>query len=411
MFLISCIFRRSRSAKNPDKEGMFCLTLTERVVDADGRSSNKSANIVTGIKSRTGEITPEIRRELNRLIRLTYCIIERLDSAGGGFNRLDVMKQLRLAIDNDPSMAEIHIRADKEFPLRGDLVSIGNEFKHGFQFLYSQPLPGRDTEPDSFVGFLLKKSADFRKINKIATSRSFAYTSNSLDKFNRGVGIKLSQVDKAYLSRYSNWLKETGVADSTQSFYLRTLRSALNYAAEEKGLTFEPNLFEGLNTKIYKANRARLDAGIDRELLIRISDTGFQDDKETELVRDMYMFGFYCHGMELSDVINLRKENVDGQVLFYNRRQKGTTKSVPLDKAAIDIIKKYDGASENYLFPLKETYPGLLYYSISERVRKSMKKIGEKVGRPNLSFGSNISAWQQIVSQLDLSSILLQRHG
>lgn len=123
------------------------------------------------------------------------------------------------------------------------------------------------------------------------------------------------------------------------------------------------------------------------------------------------MFGFYCHGMELSDILNLKKSNVKEQTLFFKRRQKGKLVKIPLEKAAQDIIKKYDSSSDTYLFPLIETYQGLLYYSISERVRKGMKKIGERVGRPTLSFGSNIKAWQQIVSQLDLSSILLQSHG
>lgn len=411
MFSISYIFRKSRSSKNPEKDGMFCLTLTERIGSGNGKSSLKRANVITGIKSRYGEITPEIRPKLSRLIRLAYCIIEKLDSEGRSFNLSDVMKRLRLAIEGNPSMDEAIKRADTDFPLRSDLVSIGNEFKSDFKFICPTPLPQYDTDTDSLAGFLLKKSEDFKIIDKLATSRSFAYTSNSIDKFGNGEEIKLSQVDKAYLNQYSNWLKATGVTESTQSFYLRTLRSALNYASEEKGIIFEPILFEGLNTKIYRSNRDQEGSGIDGSLISRISTLIFPDNKETELVRDMFMFGFYCQGMELSDLLNLKKENVNGQILLFKRRQKGKLKQITLDKAAIDIIKKYEGASETYLFPLKEMYRSFLYYSISERVRKNMKKIGERVGRPNLSFGANIMAWKQIISQLDLSSILQQPNG
>lgn len=410
MFLISYIFRKSRSAKNPEKAGMFCLSLTEHLPEPDGKNTYKNTTIITGLQSPDGEITPDIRHQLIRLIRVTYCIIENLDAKGKPYNLIDVMKPLRLAINNDTSMSKILLRADEKFPLRADLVSVGKEFKNDFQFIYSQSLSVNDIDTNSVAGFLLKKSADFRTINKLATSRSFAYTSNNIDKFNNGEDVKLSQVDKAYLYRYSNWLKQTGVSDSTQSFYLRILRTALNYAAEEKGLTIEPNLFEGLNTKIYKASKTEDIAGIDRELMSKISNTSFHD-RETELVKDMFMFGFYCHGMELSDILNLKKSNVKEQTLIFKRRQKGKLVKIPLEKAAQDIIKKYDSSSETYLFPLIETYQGLLYYSISERVRKSMKKIGDRVGRPSLSFGSNIKAWQQIVSQLDLSSILLQSHG
>lgn len=277
MFLISYIFRKSRSAKNPDKAGMFCLSLTEHLPENNGRNTYKNTTIVTGIQSGNGEITEDIRHQLIRLIRITYCIIEDLDAKGKTYNLTDVMNCLRLAIDNDPSMSKILQRADEKFPLRADLVSVGKEFKNDFQFIYSQSFSVNDIDTNSVVGFLLKKSADFKSINKIATSRSFAYTSNNIDKFNNGEDVKLSQVDKDYLSRYSNWLKQTGVSDSTQSFYLRILRTALNYAAEEKDLTIEPNLFEGLNTKIYKASKTEDIAGIDRKLMSKISNTSFHD--------------------------------------------------------------------------------------------------------------------------------------
>lgn len=41
-------------------------------------------------------------------------------------------------------------------------------------------------------------------------------------------------------------------------------------------------------------------------------------------------------------------------------------------------------------------------------VRKNIKLIGQKVGYPDLTFSSNISAWEQLLSQLNISELLLK---
>lgn len=411
MFLISCIFRKRRSVRKPDMAGGFYVTLSERCALEDGSFVWQRNDVNTGIASADGEITDEIRLELNKYVRLIYCIIEHLDASGQPFTRVDVIECLKLALRNGPSMQEIIRCAETDFPLRADLVSLGNEFKRDFRFIYSSPTSQPKADCDTLTGFLLYKSIEFKNEGKNATARSYANTACSLEKFNNGNLVRLSHIDKEYIVRYSSWLKENGVADSTQSFYLRTLRSALNYASEEQGVVFEPNLFDGLNTKIYRAAKPASATGINRELIQKITNANFHDDKETELVRDMFMFSFYCHGMELSDVINLKKENLRNGQLVFSRRQKGMKKEILLDKAATNILDKYNASTTLYLFPIMEAHQGLLYYSISERVRKSMKRIGEKVGHPTLSFNTNIQAWQQVVSQLDLSSIVLGKLG
>lgn len=407
MFLISCIFRKSRSTKCAEKQGSFYITLSERAQLPDGTFVWHRSNLNTGLKSPDGVIYEEIRARLNTMVRVIYSIIESLTESGRAFDKSDVIEQFKLAMANDSPMQEIIRRAQTDFPLRGDLVRLGNDLKRDFRFVYSQSQSKPTAGSDTLTGFLNHKSIEFKNKGKNATARSYANTSGSLEKFNNGNSVKLSLVNRDYLIRYSEWLQGNGVSDSTQSFYLRTLRSALNHASEEAKISFEPNLFEGLNTKIYKVDKDKTSLGLSRELIRKIAATTFPADIETEIVRDIFMFAFYCHGLELSDVLNLKKSNISAGRLIFNRRQKGAQRVITLDDASIRIIDKYASATSDYIFPLMEKYQGLLYYSISERVRKSIKKIGKKVGYPTLSFSSNISAWHRIVSQLVPSDILL----
>lgn len=394
MISVSCIFRPSRRVKETNKAGTFYITLSEISTRPDGSSAWQRSYVNTGLSSADGVMTDSVRQELKKLIRLIYCIIESLDAADRPYSRPDVVERLKLAVQyDDPSMHEIIKRAQTDFPLRRGLVSLGNEFKRDFQLIYS-PRASRE-EDRTLTGFLIHKSLQFKNEGNLSTSRAYYYTSNSIEKFCEGNPFPLAQINKDFLIHYSNWLKETGVTESTQSFYLRNLRSALKYAETEKEIRLQSDLFEELNTKIYKSTKKKLNSQTYQELIRKVADAKFSDDKEAELVRDMFIFGFYCHGMELSDVINLKKENIKDHTLTFNRRQKGMIKEIPLDSATLNIIEKYNDSTKIYLFPLMEEYQGLLYYSISERVRKRMKKIGKKVGYPTLSFSTNIGIFSQ----------------
>lgn len=410
MFLISLLFRKLKRTKSTEDKGVFYLTLSEKCIEEDGSTTWKRNNINTGFKSSDGVLTEGIRIEINRMVRMLYSIIEKLDATGEPYGRKDVITKFNLALHNDASMQDIIKKAKTNFPLRSDLVNVGNELKRDFEKIYTVS-PLEEIESDELDKFLQKKIIDFKNVGQLATARSYTSTASSLRKFAGGRPVRLSQINRLFLEEYSNWLKGNGVSDSTQSFYLRTLRSALNYATEEIGLSFEENLFEGLNTKIYKAVKEKGETEINRELIREISTLNLKSDKETDLVRDMFMFGFYCQGLELSDILNLKKDNfIDGKLIF-SRRKKGRTIEIQLDKLAIDILDKYKESTKEYLFPIMEIYQGFFYHSIFERVRKSMNKIKAMVKCQSLSFSSNITAWERIVSHIDMSALLLGKLG
>ena len=120
------------------------------------------------------------------------------------------------------------------------------------------------------------------------------------------------------------------------------------------------------------------------------------------------MFAFFCHGMELVDVLNLKKSDVVSGTLVFQRRQKGATIKVNLDKEAVAIIDRYNSVTENYLFPPMEKYLRSQHFTVAEKIRSNIKIIGQQVGYPELTFSSNISAWEQLLSQLNISELLLK---
>lgn len=100
------------------------------------------------------------------------------------------------------------------------------------------------------------------------------------------------------MQEYYEWLKRKGIANSSQSFYLRTLRTVLNKADEDQLLNVSPNWFEKVYTRIYKSTESE-GKSLDRNALLKIEDLDLTANDSLALVRDMFMFGVYCEGMEL----------------------------------------------------------------------------------------------------------------
>lgn len=264
------------------------------------------------------------------------------------------------------------------------------------------------TNADNLIEYINILSQQAKNEGRQSKVRSYNSARVSLAKYTGESEIYLKCIDRCFVTGYSSWLKETGITASTQSFYLRTLRSILNRARADGLTDTSEDLFKGLNTRVIFKCSEDIRKTLNREVLNRIASVCFPCNTEAEIVRDMFMFGFYCRGMEMVDVLNLKKTNVQGDMLIYRRRGKGHPRIVPLDKPVKEIISKYWWSGYSYLFPLKEIYKELKQYSLNERVRRHVKRIGNAVGYPDLKFSMNITSWQTLMAQAGVSEMLLK---
>ena len=400
MFLITTAYQKSRSKKKPDKPGKVLFHITCRSDNERGEVLRSVSSDIYGSRDSVFDLN---RAEIVQYLKIIYSIIENRINTKAVPSIDEIADDFRLAMKGDPSMKAMLKRAQEDFPVRADWVSIGNEYKRDFQFIY----PEAQVLPDKLLEYITLLSQQAKNNGKESMSRSYNSTRSSLSKFLNEQDVQINSIDKHFVTQYSAWLKENGVIDSTQSFYLRTLRSILNRAKEDGIDIKHDDIFKGMNTRVIFSGNKESQKTLTREILNKIQNLKFQDNPEAEVARDMFMFAFYCRGMELTDVMNLTYLNIQGDILTYNRRGVGRPRVVTLDKLAIDIIKKYRNTS-GYIFPIKETYKGNQQYSVNERVRRHIKDIGKAVGFPELTFSMNISAWEQLMSQLNISELLLK---
>lgn len=401
MYLITTKYQKSRSRICPDKPG--CVVF--RIGCKDGEDSEWiERTIYSDIYGDKETIIEANRDEIIRFIRLIYCIIEQYHDGAEPFTIDDVVDEVRRVAASEDARSKYSDRISKDFPLRGDIVSVGNKYKRDFSFTY----PAKVRKSDNVLEYILSLSNLAKNEGKASMVRSYNSTGSSLSKFLNDSDLSFSEVTRPFLDDYASWLDRNGVSESTQSFYLRTLRSVINKAKEDGLVTLEDSLFKGLNTKVAFNAGSEIRMTLTNDELVRISRLSIPDNPEAEMVRDMFMFGFYCRGMELVDVLNLKRTNIKDNTLVYNRRLKGLPVIVNLDNSAKEIISKYQSSGSAYIFPLEDKYKGFQQRSISDIVRRHLKQIGVSVGIPNLTFSMNITAWKRIMHNFNVSDILLK---
>lgn len=168
------------------------------------------------------------------------------------------------------------------------------------------------------------------------------------------------------------------------------------------------NWFEDINTKAKPYVRTTDKKVLDADLLRKMERLNLSNYKRIALYRDMFMFGFYCGGMELVDIANLTWDNVKDAYLLFNRRKIGLEKKIFLGNKSLALINKYRIAGSSHLFPLLDDKGNILFHTVQNYVLSGMWAIGKLIGFPKLSFSMNISSYNYMVSTTNIAELLLK---
>lgn len=400
MFLISVCFRASRSKEKSDKPGVVFYRITQYGLD----EARIERSVNSDIHGSDMSVFQTNRAKIIGHIRLLYCIIERKKDCSEPFGIDDVIDDFRRALAGDNSMTEIIKMSRTEFPIRRDMVSIGREFRDCFKYLFSVR---KNDKCAGLFDYIFNLAQSLKNKRRCSQAKSFISLMSSLQRFTKADEIGFSNITAEFVHEYYEWLKRKDIANSSQSFYLRTLRTVLNKAHKDELLDVAPNWFAKVDTRIYKSTESE-GKSLDRDVLLTIENLDLTANDSLALARDMFMFGFYCEGMELIDISNLTIDNIREGHLVYRRRQKGLEKSVVLGNQAKKIISRYIRDGQKYLFPLLEGSEAITFGSVSNYIRRYLSEIGNMAGYPKLTFSMNISTYKSFASGVSISEILLK---
>ncbi len=219
-----------------------------------------------------------------------------------------------------------------------------------FEAIY---LENREAADSIAYGFD-KYIKELKEEKRIGTAVSYEVAKASLESFKKG--LKYADITNPFLTKYENWMLEKGNSKTTVGIYLRSLRAIFNRASIDKSLY---PFGEGKGKYSIPTGK-NIKKALTLEEIAQIFHYEPQPGTGEAMAKDYWIFIYLCNGLNVKDLCLLKRKNIEGNVLTYERAKTKRSKkendliTVSLKPEAKAIINKWGQPSinpETYIFP------------------------------------------------------------
>lgn len=202
-------------------------------------------------------------------------------------------------------------------------------------------------------------------------------------------------IDVEYVKAFNAFLEERGCVGNTRRIYLSPLRAALNDAEAEKKCSPETKPFGKGKFEMGKLSEKT----VKRYLLskeLELIKNSIQENSVLERARRLFLFSYYCFGMNMIDMAKLTSANIKilptGEYIVYKRHKTQHAKDIkPLYvlvtteiRELLDWFKQNTSLLGDYLLPiLTKEYIGEQAYNHYrtryKRLNDNMKRLGTEL--------------------------------
>lgn len=197
-----------------------------------------------------------------------------------------------------------------------------------------------------------------RKEGRIGTMQSFHTTLRNVAKY-KGVGILIGDVTQEWLRGLEEFMGNRNKSITTIAINMRNIRTMMN-VAKKRGFIREGQYPFGEDRFVIKTEEGKKKA-LDIKQIARIKNFKGEDER-LQRSRDIWLFIYFCNGINIADLVNLKyRDIVDGEIDYIREKTKRTTKTVRHVRAVITddmrkIIDRWgnEPRPDNYIFNLVE---------------------------------------------------------
>lgn len=383
-----------RNSKEDLVNGTICFILNERYA---------SRQINTEVRSSTEALTTEnLDYVLSGIHRLSELIIEANDS--------ETPVSFESVADKFQSeVSDLAIRTDfrNGFSVPRRLIRVCKPFDKYVSATESKP-SGKLTV-GNIVDYICCLLEDMKETARPGTYTNYNTALCAIDDYVATIDDKDKEIDGDFITGFAAWSRNRGLIQNTISFYLRTLRTILGKAQDESLITIDNLWFKGLKPNCERDTAKSKEQSLTKDELNRIVDADSKVAPRLDLLRSIFMFSFYCHGMELIDILNLTLDNVEGNYLVYNKRLSGQKETIVLDAPIRKIISRYADKETGVLFNTGR------YYKVSNEsqsirmiIKRDMNAIFKLLGiNKKFQFSMARNSWNELIKNISLSEIIL----
>lgn len=232
------------------------------------------------------------------------------------------------------------------------IKELGGKFSYElFESLFFDIVPIEDKKAVDVYAMFDKHIKELFASKRIGTATSYQTAKRSLVKYYPK--LTFSDITPAFLKKYELHMTEKGSSITTVAIYLRSLRTIINMAKEAELMTPEQYPFGQKTKKKYEIpigrNIKKALSAVDIRKIKQVSDLS----EEAEFARDIWLFSFYCSGMNMTDICHLKYENIQDGFIHYFRaktirtQREKTPVEVYLSEPAQKIIERWSKKSIN----------------------------------------------------------------
>ncbi len=255
----------------------------------------------------------------------------------------------------------------------------------------------------TMAAFMRREIFYKQQSNHPGTARNYSTALKSFLSFCGGVECPVKNVTSDLMEDYASWLAGKGVCNNSISFYMRALRAVYMRMVRD-GLTMDRHPFVNVYTGVDKTRKR----AITESDIVRIKSLKFNGRKTICFVRDMIILSIYIMGISFVDLAFLKKTDVVGEHIVYQRCKTGQRIKVGIVDKIKELIDKYPASEDSlYLLPII-TDPGKdarrQYQNKLQQANKYLKIIAKEAGvAANLSTYTSRHSWASIAKAKNIN--------
>lgn len=218
-------------------------------------------------------------------------------------------------------------------------------------------------ECDSVVYFFNKKIKELNGANRYGTSKIYQYSINKLSTYWESQSddpLTFAKLTSAQLHQFHTWMLKEQLSISTIASYMRCIRAIYNSAISRNIIGVESYPFGQRSDRysIPSANNPK--RALSRDTITQIENLRLPRKSTIEYYRDMWLLCFYLQGINISDLLRLKKSDLHNGIISFVRKKtelkaNGHEVAVYVNPKASFLLKKYDNKRDYLLDVLNDS--------------------------------------------------------
>lgn len=203
----------------------------------------------------------------------------------------------------------------------------------------------------SFTSFMNSVMERLKEEGRFSTAYIYEYALKAMTAFAGGEEISFSMINRSWLKRFQTAMENRQLRYNTISTYLRVFRAVYNRAVDEELIMGEYRLFSGLKMGVVSEKKLAVTAVQMGELLA--TNAFSKLSVEAGRAQDLLSLMVLLQGMPFTDLVHLRKVDLNEDVLTCHRRKTGTELCVTVVPEAMALIERYRNRDEKSPYLLR----------------------------------------------------------